>query len=400
MARSARTVGTLWTQPADPSFPACAILCLTNYIPVIRGRPEIGSDSPKNMKSDIHLMRELHTFTNERHANLLANVLKSRSMPAEVAQEEDTWVVWVLSDDHRDKAREVLAEFQQNPEAPEFKAATRTLNQRQVDAQAEEKKSRKLQVRIQDRWSGVWWKCYPATVVLIGISVLVVLLCTDWQRTGQGKSMIPPTCNNELSALRNALFMQPPMLAVATPFGDIALFDAPSLTAILQSGQIWRFITPIFLHFSVLHILFNMMWLRNLGRGIEFARGTRRFVLLILVLAIVSNVGQYWWVMTFYQCPPQVPARFGGMSGVVFGLIGYLWIKGRTQPQQGLGIANDQLVMAVLWMLLCIGGAFGAIANAAHVTGFTAGILIGARQSLWVKLRLLTKKDSLGDEEQ
>ena len=337
-------------------------------------------------------MRELHTFTNERHANLLANLLQSRSMPAEVAPEEDSWVVWVLSDDHRDKAREVLAEFQKNPDAPEFKAAMRTLKQQQVDARAEEKKTRRLQVRIQDRWSGVWWKSYPATMALIGISVLVVLLCTDWQRTGQGKSMIPPTCNNELSALRNALFMQPPMLAVATPFGDIALFDAPSLTAILKSGQVWRFITPIFLHFSVLHILFNMMWLRNLGRGIEFARGTRRFLLLILVLAIVSNVGQYWWVMTFYKCPPDVPARFGGMSGVVFGLIGYLWMKGRTQPQQGLGIANDQLVMAVLWMLLCIGGAFGSIANAAHVTGFMAGILAGARHSLWARLQQMTKQ--------
>ena len=336
-------------------------------------------------------MRELHTFTDERHANLLANVLQSRFMPAEVAQEENSWVVWVLSDDHRDQAREVLAAFQQNPDAPEFQGVMRTLKQQQLETRAEEKKTRKLQVRIQDRWSGEWWKCYPATMVLIGISVLVVLLCTDWQRTGQGRSMIPPTCNNELSPLRNALFIQPPMLAVATPLGDIALFDAPSLLAIVKSCQIWRFITPIFLHFSVLHILFHMMWLRNLGRGIEFARGSWRFMLLIFVLAIVSNVGQYWWVMTFYACPPNVPARFGGMSGVVFGLIGYLWMKGRTQPQQGLGIANEQLVMTVLWMLLCIGGAFGPIANAAHVTGFIAGILVGGRQSLWTQLRQITK---------
>lgn len=92
-----------------------------------------------------------------------------------------------------------------------------------------------------------------------------------------------------------------------------------------------------------------------------------------------------------YACPPNVPARFGGMSGVVFGLIGYLWMKGRTQPQQGLGIANEQLVMTVLWMLLCIGGAFGPIANAAHVTGFIAGILVGGRQSLWTQLRQITK---------
>ena len=342
-------------------------------------------------------MRELHTFTDERQANLLANVLQSRFMPAEVAQEENSWVVWVLSDDHRDQAREVLAAFQQNPDALEYQGVMRTLKQQQLETRAEEKKTRKLQVRIQDRWSGEWWKCYPATMVLIGISVLVVLLCTDWQSAGQGRSMIPPTCNNELSPLRNALFIQPPMLAIATPSGDRVLFGAPSLLAIVQSCQIWRFITPIFLHFSVLHILFNMMWLRNLGRGIEVARGSWRFMLLIFVLAIVSNVGQYWWVMTFYSCPPNVPANFGGMSGVVFGLIGYLWMKGRTQPQQGLGIANEQLVMTVLWMLLCIGGAFGPIANAAHVTGFIAGILVGARQILWNQLQQITQSDSSGD---
>jgi len=340
-------------------------------------------------------MRELHTFADERHANLLANVLKSRSMPAEVAQEEKTWVVWILSDDDRDKAREVLARFQQNPDDPEFEAATKTLRQQQADARVKEKKTRKLQVRIQDRWSGVWWKTCPATMILIGISVAVVILCTDWQQTGQVRSMIPPTCNDKQSVLLNFLFMEPPGFNLVTPFGDIPLREKPSLTAILRSGQVWRFITPIFLHFSVLHIFFNMMWLRNLGRGIEFARGTWRFVALILVLAIVSNIGQYWWVMTYY--PRHAPGNFGGMSGVDFGLIGYLWMKGRTQPQQGLGIASNQLVLAVLWMLLCIGGAFGPIANAAHVAGFVAGSAIGARHSMWSRLRQLMMKESTGD---
>ncbi len=65
-------------------------------------------------------MRELHTFHIERHANLLADVLKARSMPAEVIEEDGAWIVWVMSDDHREKAREVLAEFQKDPDAPGF----------------------------------------------------------------------------------------------------------------------------------------------------------------------------------------------------------------------------------------------------------------------------------------
>lgn len=337
-------------------------------------------------------MRELHTFHDERHANLLASVLQSQSMPAEVIAEDGAWVVWVVSDDHREKAREVLAEFQKNPDAPEFASALKSLRQQQAEARAKDQKTRKLQVRVQDRWTGGWWQTYPATMILIGISVAVVMLCTDWQKAGAGGGMIPATCNSDESALLNALYMEAPGMVIETPFGDIPLRGKPSLLAILKSGQVWRFVTPIFLHFSILHIFFNMMWLKNLGRAIEFNRGTWRFLALILVLAVASNIGQYWWVMTYY--PRQSPGDFGGMSGVDFGLIGYLWMKGRTQPQQGLAIPRDQLVLAILWMLLCIGGAFGPIANAAHVAGFGAGMLLGARQSAWGKLRQLMTKDS------
>ena len=336
-------------------------------------------------------MRELQTFTDERHANLLANVLTSKSMAAEVTPEDDAWVVWILNDDDREAARGVLAEFERNPDAPEFVDAIKTLKQQQAEARTQIQKARKLQVRVQDRWSGVWWKTYPATMILIGISVAVVLLCTDWQKTSSGRGMIPATCNSDQSSLLNALYMEPPPLVIETPFGDIPLRGKSSLLAILKSGEVWRFVTPIFLHFSMLHIFFNMMWLKNLGTVIEFNRGTWRFVALILVLAIASNIGQYWWVMTYV--PRQLPGNFGGMSGVDFGLIGYLWMKGRTQPQQGLGIPRDQLVLAILWMLLCIGGAFGPIANAAHVFGFGTGMLLGTRQSVWNRLRPMLISD-------
>jgi GlpG protein len=84
------------------------------------------------------------------------------------------------------------------------------------------------------------------------------------------------------------------------------------------------------------------------------------------------------------------------MSGVVFGLIGYVWMKGRTQPQLGLGLLPDQVVWAILWMLLCIGGAFGPIANAAHVSGLIVGMLIGARQAIWKRLKNSVQSQSGG----
>ena len=340
-------------------------------------------------------MRELHKFSDERQAILLANVLKSRSMPADVTPEENAWIVWILSDDDRDRARNVLTMFQQNPDAPEFQTAPQLIQRQQAGERAREKSRQKLQVRIQDRWSGVWWKCYPATMILIGLSALVVFLCTDWKKAVDGRSLFPPTCNDEQSALRNFLFMEAPPGWWQKMFPDRTDTQARSLIGIVRTGQLWRFVTPIFLHFSALHILFNMMWLRTLGRSIEFVRGTTRFVVLVLLLAVTSNIGQYWWTLTMY--PKYNPGSFGGMSGVVFGLIGYLWMRGRTQPKQGLGIPSDQVVWAVLWMLLCIGGAFGGIANAAHVVGFVTGILIGARQSIWKNTLGLLKGSADGE---
>src|SRR5690606_35190828 len=70
-------------------------------------------------------------------------------------------------------------------------------------------------------------------------------------------------------------------------------------------GQVWRLVTPIFLHFSLIHILFNMMWLYTLGGMIEYVRGSRKLLLQILLYAVAGNVLQLWWSGN--------PA-FGGMS--------------------------------------------------------------------------------------
>ena len=91
------------------------------------------------------------------------------------------------------------------------------------------------------------------------------------------------------------------------------------------SGQIWRVFTPIFLHFHNFHILFNMYWLHNLGSQIEKIKGAKFFISFVLIIALVSNLTQF-----FFNGP-----AFGGMSGVVYGLFGYVWIKTRLDPADG-----------------------------------------------------------------
>lgn len=321
-------------------------------------------------------MRELHTFADEQIARRFVTILQSRQMPAHAEQDGSTWIIWIENDDHRDNARELLKEFQANPDAEQFSEAEKAAKRILAEKLEAEKTRQKLRRDLRDRWRGVWWKCHPVTTIMVAFSVFVVIVSTDWPRREMTQGVIPVTCNVETSVIRNSLFIQETVMTVDEEGNDAAGFKDISNTEILRTWQIWRYVTPIFLHFNVLHILFNMSWLRTLGNAIEFVRGTRRFLALVLFIAIVSNLAQLLL---------NGPA-FGGMSGVDFGLIGFMWMRGKTQPQQGLALPQEQVVMSMLWMLLCIGGAFGPIANTAHVAGLIAGMLVGARTAIWKKI--------------
>ena len=326
-------------------------------------------------------MRELHTFADEQIARRFITILQSRQMPAHAEQEDASWIIWIENDDHRDKARELLAEFQANPDADQFAEAEKAAQRILAEKLEAEKTRQRLRRDLRDRWRGVWWKCHPVTSIMVAISVLVVIVSTDWPKLEMTQRVIPVTCNLETSVIRNSLFIQETVMTVDKEGNDAAGFNDISNAEILRTWQIWRYVTPIFIHFNALHILFNMSWLRTLGSAIEFVRGTRRFLALVLFIAIVSNVAQLLL---------NGPA-FGGMSGVDFGLIGFMWMRGKTQPHQGLALPQEQVVMSMLWMLLCIGGAFGPIANAAHVAGLVAGMLVGARTAIWKKIAVFRR---------
>ena len=121
-------------------------------------------------------------------------------------------------------------------------------------------------------------------------------------------------------------------------------------------GQVWRLVTPIFMHVNILHIFFNMWWLVDLGTLIEVRRGTLRLAVLVLISAIISNFGQYLWME---RTDPGVPHLFGGMSGVVYALFGYIWMKGLYQPEQGMILHPNTITIMLLWLVLCMTGCDG-----------------------------------------
>jgi GlpG protein len=68
---------------------------------------------------------------------------------------------------------------------------------------------------------------------------------------------------------------------------------------------------------------------------------------------------------------------FGGMSGVVYGLVGYVWMKGKYDPAAGLFLHPWTVIMVILWFFVCLTGYVGTIANAAHAAGLVLGVAWG-----------------------
>ena len=177
----------------------------------------------------------------------------------------------------------------------------------------------------------------PLTVVLIAISVLVALV-------------------SQLGASRQVLSL----LFIADPNSEG--FDS------IASGQVWRLITPIFIHFSLMHIVFNMMWTWDLGKLIERRRGTMVLAAFVVIDGMASNLAQY--AMTGSP-------SFGGMSGVVYGLFGFVWMQGRYNPHFGYELTKPTVVMMMAWFVLCWLGVLGPIANWAHAAGLFVGAAWG-----------------------
>ncbi|PLW82630.1 rhomboid family intramembrane serine protease [Kineobactrum sediminis] len=145
-----------------------------------------------------------------------------------------------------------------------------------------------------------------------------------------------------------------------------------------MGSQYWRLITPAFLHFGWLHIVFNSLWLWELGSRVERTLGAAHMLGLFLVIAIVSNGSQYLF---------GGPSIFGGMSGVVYGLLGFSFVGARLQPAWRFEPSAPIMLLMVGWLLLCLAGVievlgFGAIANAAHVGGLLTGGVLGAVMAL------------------
>ena len=137
--------------------------------------------------------------------------------------------------------------------------------------------------------------------------------------------------------------------------------------------DLWRFVTPTLLHFGWMHIVFNALWVWEFGRRIEIRLGSIGVLGLYLASASVSNSVQYF---------VSGPSIFGGLSGVVYAFMGFIFVGNLVNPRWIEPVPFAVVIFMLIWLLIGAIGALeimgvGAIANGAHFGGLIIGTILG-----------------------
>ena len=280
----------------------------------------------------------------ESGARTFGDFLFVQGIQNQVEFEKDQgWAVWINDEDKIGEAVGLLQGFRQNPADQRYAGQAKVAAEKRAEEERKNEAFRKRLVEGNKVFRPVvGYGLGAVSLVLIFISIGVFIL----SKFGQD------------------------LEAIASLFISTRLASHGRLFEILH-GQIWRLFTPMFIHFDILHILFDMLMLRNLGSMIEARQRSGFFILLVLTISGVSNLAQY-----FVSGP-----IFGGMSGVDYGLLGYVWIRGRFDSSSGYFVHPTTVTIMMIWLVVCYTGWLGPVANTAHTAGLMLGGLWGYLES-------------------
>jgi rhomboid protease GluP len=174
--------------------------------------------------------------------------------------------------------------------------------------------------------------------------------------------------------------------------GEVLVAYGAKRNDLVQQGDWWRFVTPIFLHVHLpglgpLHLLSNMYGLFMLGPYVEKLYGSARFVVFWILTGVAGVVASYLTVRPEWTGSAlgqylfkQYDSPSAGASGALFGLMGVLFVFGikyRHELPEGLKRAFGTGLLPTLLLNLFIGYvARGFIDNAAHLGGLLSGMAL------------------------
>mgnify|MGYP001025511819 FL=1 len=285
-------------------------------------------------------MFTLVCFSSPQPAYTLVDYLSSQHISGVVSKSEEQYCVELVNEADMAQAQIITAHFINAPHDPRYQAASWDNDNHQLYTSRSGNNS-SIFNRLFNRQSKSQLTRYPLTYLIMLVNIVVF-----------GMMIV---------SIETRLWV------------DSRLFIAP-LHELQQTGQWWRLLTPNFLHFSGIHITFNLLWWWILARPIEQHLGKISLVITFLIISFSANIGQ------LYVDGPN----FGGMSGVVYGLLGFTWWLGWLKPQWGFKIQPQIVGFMLVWLMIGYADVlFVSMANTAHSLGLVSGCLLALG---WAKM--------------
>jgi GlpG protein len=304
-------------------------------------------------------MRMLHAFESEKDAERFSEALYGDSIGAALREGKDgTFHVWVENDEDLDAAKAILKTFLADPNDPRFSKLKESASELRKKEEAREKKSRHRVMKARETFKKAG-SMGPVTIAVIAICACIAFV----------------TKLGDDPAVQHFWFVSIPIWEGGVFYDKTAL-----LLATWENGEVWRILSPAFVHLGIFHLIFNLWWWKDLAASLERVHSSLWLIVFCVVAHLAGAFPQYYFGT----------ALFGGLSGVVYGLFGYIWIRGRYDPGFPLALPKS----TVLWMLgfyvFCFTG-FMPIANWGHTGGLVVGATWGFLASGHIRRRWLRK---------
>ncbi len=307
-------------------------------------------------------MRYLTQIEGKDKAETLVAYLLTQSVATHiepVGEDHRFWEVWIRDEEAVAKANGILREYQSNPDDPKFAAAVseayEILKRKQESVKAAQKNNRPVKYRSTTS-SGLGTGRIPPLTLTLTIICVVVSLLTNFTDPRPGNKLAHQIMNK---------------LGFVSLKDYVESGEDPSVN--IRRGEIWRAVTPVFLHGSPFHLFMNMLGLVMLGRFTEQLVGTSRYAVMILLLAAIP-------MLIACLMPPNLDGSplTVGISGVVYGLASFLWLVGMQRPDLGFRIPGTLIALLLATIFLGFANVIGGISNWGHLGGFVVGMALAA----------------------
>ena len=325
-------------------------------------------------------MRAIGEINNEAEALRFGDYLYANGIANDVEPDGDGWTIWIHDDDLIAKAEKELSGFLKETGHQRYtKAGNKATKLRKQEAQENERTAQR-QVDVRTQVFGRVAAPPRLTQAIVGFCVIIHVLSLTGGFEGLRNSMklsevhirgkhialYCPHCQVPLGIGIEAAGAKSRCGECKKPI-TIPKHNLPEL----RRGEVWRLFGSAFLHSTnrssgmfIMHILFNMWWFLSLAGMMEQILGKRYMLIFVLLTAFAATYAEY-----LFNSPFSV-----GMSGVVYALFGYTWMRSRNEPGSKFFIDPGNTMMLMAWFVLCFLGFFGGgIANFAHAGGLISG---------------------------